>query len=110
MIVRYALFEGEIHTGREADFRRFVKERLVPLWTRFPGAERISVGFGSERDEGAPKYAMVLAISYPDMETCNRALKSEVRAQSRDVTGDLLRMFTGRVHHHVFETEDFEPA
>jgi hypothetical protein len=31
MIIRYALFEGEIHLGREAEFRRFVKERLVPL-------------------------------------------------------------------------------
>ena len=41
MIIRYALFEGKIHEGREAEFRAFVKERLVPLWTKFPGAEEV---------------------------------------------------------------------
>lgn len=110
MIVRYALFEGEIHQGHEAEFRRFVNERLVPLWTRFPGAEDVRVGFGTERDEGAPAYALVLAIRYPDMQACNLALQSDVRFESREVTRDLLAMFTGRVHHHVFETDAYPPA
>jgi len=110
MIVRYALFEGEIHPGSEAAFRRFVKERLVPLWTQFPGAQEIRVLDGTARDEGAPVYAMVLAIRYPDMATCERALQSSVRFESREVTGELLKMFTGRVHHHVFEMNEYAPA
>lgn len=110
MIVRYALFEGEIHGGSEEAFRRFVEERLVPLWTRFPGAEKISVQFGTARDEGAPSYAMALAIRYPDMESCQRALQSDVRFESRDVTKELLTMFEGKVHHHVFECRDYAPA
>ena len=110
MIVRYALFEGEIHPGSEAAFRRFVKERLVPLWTQFPGAQEIRVLDGTARDEGAPVYAMVLAIRYPDMATCEQALQSPVRFESREVTGELLKMFTGRVHHHVFEMNEYAPA
>jgi hypothetical protein len=110
MIIRYALFEGKIHDGREAEFRQFVRERLVPLWTRFPGAEEIRVLDGMGRDEGAPEYAMALAIRYPDMETCNGALQSDVRFQSREVTGELLNLFTGRVHHHVFEANEYAPA
>jgi hypothetical protein len=108
MIIRYALFEGKIHDGKEAEFRTFVKERLVPLWTQFPGATEVRVLDGMDRDEGAPEYAMALAIRYPDMDAVEGALKSDVRSQSRDVTGELLKMFTGRVHHHVFAANEYE--
>jgi hypothetical protein len=110
MIIRYALFEGVIHAGREQEFRAFVKDRLVPLWTQFPGAEEVRVLDGLDRDEGAPNYAMALAIRYPDMAAVTKALQSDVRAQSRDVTGELLKLFTGKVHHHVFEASEYAPA
>lgn len=109
MIIRYALFEGEIHPGKEEEFRAFVRERLVPLWTRFPAAQEIRVLDGLERDPGAPAYAMALAIRYPDMAAVDAALQSDVRSESREVTGDLLKMFTGKVHHHVFVANDYEP-
>ena len=110
MIIRYALFEGEIHKGREAEFRAFVKDRLVPLWTRFPGAEEVRVLDGMNRDEGAPVYAMALAIRYPDMAAVDEALQSDVRSQSREVTGELLKLFTGKVHHHLFAASEYAPA
>jgi hypothetical protein len=78
----------------------------MPLWSRFPGAEEVRVQFGLERDEGAPRYAMVLAIRYPDMAAVERALNSDVRLESRAVTQELLKMFAGRVHHHVFELDE----
>ncbi|MGO7920648.1 hypothetical protein [Rhizobium ruizarguesonis] len=109
MIIRYALFEGEIHSGREEEFREFVLQRLVPLWTKFPGAEEIRVLDGMERDEGAPIYAMALAIRYPDMDAVKAALLSDVRSQSREVTGELLQLFTGKVHHHVFSANEYAP-
>jgi hypothetical protein len=110
MIIRYALFEGAIHEGREAEFRTFVKERLVPLWTQFPGAEEVRVLDGVARDEGAPVYAMALAIRYPDMAAVEKVMQSEVRFQSREVTGELLKMFTGKVHHHLFSANEYAPA
>jgi hypothetical protein len=110
MIVRYALFEGKILKGRETEFRAFVKERLVPLWTQFPGAEEVRVLDGMDRDEGAPEYAMALAIRYPDMAAVKTALQSDVRFESRAVTAELLELFVGKVHHHVFEANDYPPA
>ena len=106
MIIRYAFFEGQIHEGREDEFRAFVRERLVPIWTPFPPAEEMRVMDGTDRDEGAPEYAMALAIRYPDMAAVQVALQSDVRSESREVTGELLKMFTGRVHHHVFDATD----
>lgn len=110
MIIRYALFEGKIHDGREAEFRAFVRDHLVPLWTKFPGAEEIRVLDGTDRDEGAPEYAMALAIRYPDMAAVEAALQSDVRFESRNVTAELLKLFTGKVHHHVFEANEYAPA
>ena len=110
MIIRYALFEGKIHDGKENEFRTFVKERLVPLWTRFPGASEVRVLDGTDRDEGAPVYAMALAIRYPDMDAVGEALKSDVRFQSREVTGELLKMFDGKVHHHLFNANEYPVA
>ena len=107
MIIRYDLFEGTIHTGKEETFRAYVKEKLVPLWTQFPGATEVRVLDGTDRDEGAPVYAMALAIRYPDLRTCNAALESPVRFESREMTKGLLEMFTGRVHHHVFEANEY---
>jgi len=109
MITRYAFFEGEIHAGREAEFRTFVKQKLVPLWTQFPGATEVRVMDELERDDGSPPYAMILAIRYPDRDEVGRALQSPVRFQSREVTQELLKMFTGRVHHHVCDTNEYSP-
>ena len=107
MIIRYALFEGTIHAGKEEAFRSFVRERLVPLWTQFPGAREVRVLDGLSRDDGAPHYAMALAIVYDDLAAVQVALESPVRFESRDVTGDLLAMFDGRVHHHVFDARQY---
>jgi len=110
MITRYALFEGEIHPGRETEFRTFVRERLVPLWTRFPGALDIKVSFEEARDEGAASYPLILAVSYPDLAAVDAALQSKVRFESREVTKELLAMFTVSVHHHVCEANTYPPA
>src|SRR5690606_40840604 len=63
--------------------------RLVPLWKQFAGAQEVRVMFGEERDEGAPEFPLILAISYPDRTAMERALASPARAQSRVVTGEI---------------------
>ncbi|MEO1745839.1 MAG: hypothetical protein AAFR13_04835 [Pseudomonadota bacterium] len=111
MITRYALFEGSIHDGKTEAFRQAVKGRLVPLWKQFPGSTEVRVMFSEERDEGAPEFPMVLAISYPDRATMDAALNSPARGQSKAVTGEIVHeFFTGRIHHHVTEANLFEPA
>jgi hypothetical protein len=102
MITRYALFEGSVKPGRTAAFREAVLQRLVPLWRQFSGAQEVRVMFGEERDEGAPEFPLILAISYPDRAAMEKALESQARARSRDVTGEIVgEFFDGRIHHHV---------
>ncbi|WP_420861590.1 hypothetical protein [Algirhabdus cladophorae] len=108
MITRFALFEGTVAPENIASFRAAVHERLVPLWTQFPGNVDVRVMFSDDRDEGAPEFPLILAITYADAAGMEAALDSPYRAQSRDVTGEIVEQyFTGRIHHHVTELNLF---
>ena len=103
MFIRCAFFEGRVNSGCENAFANFVKERLVPLWTQFPGAAEVRVLRQLESDTDNPHYAMVLAIKYPSKAAIEEAMKSDVRSQSRAETAELVKMFEGRIFHTVFE-------
>ncbi len=103
MFIRCAFFEGKVKPGCDEAFAAFVKERLVPLWTKFPGAEEVRVLRQSESDTDDPHYAMVLSIRYPSRAAIEQALQSDVRHQSRQETAELVKMFEGRIFHTVFE-------
>ena len=103
MYIRCAFFEGRVKPGCENAFAAFVKDRLVPLWTKFPGADEVRVLRQKESDTAEPHYAMVLSIRYPSLAAIEEALKSDVRQKSREETAELVKMFEGRIFHTVFE-------
>jgi antibiotic biosynthesis monooxygenase (ABM) superfamily enzyme len=103
MLVRQALFEGAIHSGRETAFDAYVEATMLPLWRRFPGVREVRVLRERERDAGMPEVAMVLSMTFDDAAALQAALDSPVRVESRAATQGLLAMFDGRVRHHVFE-------
>ncbi|KIC46705.1 hypothetical protein RA28_02745 [Ruegeria sp. ANG-S4] len=108
MITRFAMFEGSVAAGKTSAFRAAVRDRLVPLWTQFPGNTDVRVMFGDDRDAGAPEFPLILAISYPDADTMNAALASPARHESKEVTGQIVNeFFEGRIHHHVTEQHEF---
>jgi hypothetical protein len=106
MIKRVAYFEGTIKPGREAEFHAFVAERLIPLWTLFPGALRVMTQREVAIDEGRPAYPLVLEISYPSLAAMDAALASPVRAKARAASEVLLAMLDGRVTHAVYEASE----
>jgi hypothetical protein len=103
MIIRQAFFEGSIHAGYEQAFRSYVAEKLMPMWRAFPGVKEVRVLYNIERDEGAPSYPIVLSTMYESRDALAAALDSPVRYESREMTKGLLAMFTGHIHHHVFD-------
>jgi hypothetical protein len=105
--IRCAFFRGQIKPGMEQAFTEFVRRRLVPLWTRFPGAEEVRVLRQEQSDPGAPRFEMVLAIRYPSREAIERALASDVRMKSRDVTQEMMSMFEGDIFHTVFRADEY---
>lgn len=109
MITRFALFEGSVKADQIDAFRSAVKDRLVPLWRQFPGNLDVRIMFSDDRDEGAPEFPLILAITYPDSETMEAALEAPARFRSKEVTGDIVaEFFTGRIHHHVTQLNDYK--
>lgn len=107
MITRYALFEGRVHDGQAKAFQQAILAEVLPKWKAFPGALAVRVSFAEFRDDGAPEYPMILAVSYPDLETVEAALASPARTAAKAATDAVLaRFFTGRIHHHVTTAHD----
>ncbi|MEP5761801.1 MAG: hypothetical protein ABJ327_21320 [Litoreibacter sp.] len=109
MITRFALFEGAVKSGQVAAFRAAVKDRLVPLWKQFPGNTDVRVMFSDDRDDGAPEFPLILAITYPDTTVMETALQAPARFQSKEVTGQIVEeFFDGRIHHHVTQLNEYK--
>jgi hypothetical protein len=103
MFIRCAFFEGKVKPGYEEAFAEFVRDRLLPLWTRYPGAKEVRVLRQTESDTAEPHYALILSMSYPNREAIEKTLASAVRQKSKIETIDLVKMFDGRIFHTVFE-------
>lgn len=109
MIKRVAFFEGAVRPGREAEFDTYVKEKLAPIWRRFPKAVRVEILREVEAEDGAHRYPMVLEITYPDRASMAAALASPVRSESREATKGLFDFFEGRILHAVYALEGPPP-
>ena len=107
MYIRCAFFRGRVKPGLEAEFNRYIREQLVPLWTRFPGAQEVRVLRQLESDVDDPRLEMVLSVRYPSRESIDLALASEVRLKSREVSKDLIAMFDGTVFHTIFGADEY---
>jgi antibiotic biosynthesis monooxygenase (ABM) superfamily enzyme len=107
MFIRCAFFKGHVKPGHEAAFNNYIRENLVPLWTRFPGAQEVRVLRQVECDVNDPHLAMVLSVRYPSRESIAIALASEVRMQSKEVSKALIAMFDGEVFHTVFSADEY---
>jgi hypothetical protein len=107
MFIRCAFFQGNVKPGMEETFNNYIRKELVPLWTRFPGAQEVRVVRQVESDVADPHFGMVLSVRYPTRESIEIALASEVRLKSREVSKDLIAMFDGTVFHTVFSADEY---
>ena len=107
MFIRSAFFQGNVKPGKEQAFNDYIRKELVPLWTRFPGAQEVRVLRQVESDVADPHFGMVLSVRYPTRESIEIALASEVRLKSREVSKDLIAMFDGNVFHTVFSADEY---
>jgi hypothetical protein len=110
MFIRCAFFRGHVRPGFEEAFTSFVRDKLAPLWTQFPGAEEVRVMRQEEADVAEPHFEMALAIRYPSKRAIELALASDVRTESRATTADLVKMFDGEIFHTVFRADEFPLA
>lgn len=110
MYIRCAFFRGQVKPGQHENFTCFVRDKLVPLWTQFPGAEEVRVLRQVESDAQDPHFEMVLAIRYRSRAALESALASDARAHSREATQELVKMFDGSIFHTLFDAAEYPVA
>ena len=109
MITRYAIFSGEVVTGKETEMRAFVDEKLTPLWRKFASAEEVRVLFGIEQDKNGPTIPLMLAITYADTAAMEAGLASPARYESKALLAEYYDQFFSRVElfHYVMDRACF---
>lgn len=107
MFIRCAFFRGHVKPGGQADFDRHVQETLVPLWSRFPGAEEVRVLREVESDRPDTHFELVIAMRFASREAIAAALESPVRWESKAASQTLFDLFDGDVFHTVFRADQF---
>ena len=107
MFIRCACFKGRVKPGMEEAFNRHVRQVLVPLWTRFPGAQEVRVLRQSESDVADPRLDMVISVRFATREAIDLALASDVRMKSKEMSQALFDMFEGSVFHTIFTADEY---
>ena len=67
MLARYAIFGGRVRPGMDSQMWDYVNDALAPLWRQFVSANTIRVMLGIEYDPNGFNFALVIAITYPDV-------------------------------------------
>ena len=108
MLVKQALFIGQIKPGKEGAMRAYVAQTLAPLWQQFEGAKRVEVLFGHHQDPKGPDIPLALSISYETSSKMETAMASPARHKSRDLLPEFYETYWEdvRLVHTVFEVLD----
>jgi hypothetical protein len=104
MLTRVAIFEGSIKAGGEDAFFDKVRERLEPIWRRFPHVQDVRVLRTRESDPGAIPIVMVLEMDFPDLGSIHASLNSDIKTEAHEATLAVLKPFSGRFFHFIAES------
>ena len=104
MIIRLAVFSGQVKPGVTDLFNNHVKDNMLPLIAAFPGITSVRVLRTEGGDGILANACLALEMTYPDHAAMERALASPERAQNAAETEVLLKMVKQpAVSHAVFE-------
>lgn len=105
MLLKQALFMGQVKSGQEAAMRAFVEAELAPLWRQFTGASRIEILFGHEEPDAEMPIPLVLSVLYESEAKLAEAMASPARYESRDMLPDFYERFWDQVRliHKTYE-------
>ena len=104
MIIRVALFTGQVKSGLTDAFNHHIKDKMLPLIAAFPGITSVRVLRTDGGDGVFANACLALEMIYADHAAMELALASPERAQNAAETEVLLTMVEQpAVSHAVFE-------
>jgi len=104
LYVTDASFFPSIGAGGEDAFFDQVRERLEPIWRRFPHVQDVRVLRTKEADPGAIPIVMVLEMDFLDLGSIHASLASAIKTEAHEATLEVLKPFSGRFFHFIAES------
>lgn len=104
MIVRQAIFLGDVTPDQQAHFDQTVREEVIPLLQGMPGIRVARALKTMTADEGAQCIYQIYHLEFDSLDDMQLMLESEQRKDVHDAMARILPHFDGEIVHYVHET------
>lgn len=103
MIVRQAIFLGDVAPDQRAHFDRTVRDVVMPLLQGMPGIRVARALKTMMADEGAQRIYQIYHLEFDSLDDMQLMLASDQRKDVHDAMARLLPHFDGEIVHYVHE-------
>lgn len=101
MIVRTAMFVGDVEPDRREEFDRIVRQEVLPLLRALPGVTSAEALRTREQEDGLPPVYQAYHLRFPDRQAMEAMFESEERKAVHDAMSRILPWFQGQIVHMV---------
>jgi antibiotic biosynthesis monooxygenase (ABM) superfamily enzyme len=103
MIVRTAMFVGNVDPHRQEAFDRTVQVEALPLLQALPGVIEANVLRTLDQEEGLPAIYQIYQLRFQDRAAMEAMFESAERLAVHDIMSRILPWFEGTIVHLVSE-------
>lgn len=101
MIIRTALFVGDVAEANREAFDRSVRQDVLPLLRQLPGVVSAEVWKTGQQEDGLPEIYQSYQLRFDDLSGMEAMLQSDQRKAVHDAMARILPWFDGRIVHLV---------
>lgn len=101
MIIRTALFVGDVAEAHREAFDRSVRQDVIPLLRQLPGVVSAEVWKTGQQEDGLPGIYQSYQLRFDDLSGMEAMLQSDQRKAVHDAMACILPWFDGRIVHLV---------
>lgn len=101
MLIRMAIFRGELPHENKPDFVKHLNSKMLPLIRAFPCISSVDAQFPESSDPSLSDVQLILDMRYEDHAAMETALASPQRAQNGEETKTLLALMQNPSVEHI---------
>lgn len=101
MLVRMAIFRGDLPSENKPEFTDHLETRMLPLIRDFPQITSVDALLPRSSDPSLADVQLILDMRYMNEDAMNAALASPQRAQNGEETKTLLALMQNPTVEHI---------
>jgi len=101
MLVRMAIFRGDLPRKNELAFQEHLNSKMLPLIRDFPGIISVEALLRRDSDPSLHDFQLILDMRYADEKMMDLALASPQRTKNGEETKKLLALMINPTVEHI---------